>query len=225
MEITTDRTIARQILRHRSFSFQEFSQRYAEVPDFVEPYAPRLQDTKNRQNSIEIDDPELAGWWIGKQDVLIEQARSKYQWALEKGIAKEVARVVLPEGLTQSRLYMAGTLRSWIHYCQLRMGNGTQKEHKLIAEQCWNVLCEQFPAITDLFKVDPLEQAVEDFAAALLKRLRLRTEQGKSGWEEDDWEGDCLYKMYRSAEQGDALDTAGYALFAHYHGWGKTDAD
>lgn len=225
MEITTDRTIARQILRHRSFSFQEFSQRYAEIPEFAPLSEARLQDQKNRQNSIETDDRDLRNWWHEEQDYLVAQASSVYQEALARDIAKEVARNVLPEGLTQSRLYMAGTLRSWIHYCQLRMGNGTQKEHIEIAQQCWDVLCEQFPAITDLFKVDPLEQAVEDFAKALLARLHKRGKEGKAGWEKDDWRDWCLSKMEQSAHEGDPLDTAGYALFAHYHGWGRTDAD
>lgn len=150
MEINTTRDIARQILRHRSFSFQEFSQRYAAVQEFSEPRKARLQDTKNRQNSIETDDMELQGIWKEWQVELCEEARIAYEWAINIGIAKEVARCVLPEGLTMSRLYMSGTLRSWIHYCELRMVNGTQKEHRLIAEQCWNVIVEQFPSLKNV---------------------------------------------------------------------------
>lgn len=127
MEIVTTRDVARQILRHRSFSFQEFSQRYAAVQDEAVIREARLQDVKNRQNSIESDDAELDDWWEHQQRALADNANYTYQRALEKGIAKEVARSVLPEGLTPSRLYMAGTVRSWIHYIQLRAGNGTQK--------------------------------------------------------------------------------------------------
>ena len=135
LEIETTRDIARQILRHRSFSFQEFSQRYANpVKDleFVTREA-RLQDLKNRQNSIENDDEEISNMWIEKQEHLINEARETYNWAIENGIAKEQARAVLPEGNTVSRMYMNGTLRSWIHYIELRSGNGTQKEHMEIA--------------------------------------------------------------------------------------------
>lgn len=151
IEIETTRDIARQILRHRSFSFQEFSQRYAAVLDFSDPKEVRLQDQKNRQNSVEVDDELLATWWEDEQSNLIAHAEEVYKHALNKGIAKEVARVVLPEGLTTSRLYMSGTLRSWVHYCQLRMGNGTQKEHKEIAEDCWAIVCSQFPSIVGVF--------------------------------------------------------------------------
>lgn len=148
-EINTTRDIARQILRHRSFTFQEFSQRYAAVTDMSKPREARLQDTKNRQSSIEIDhyddaQEELARKWIEAQDEVITTAQEVYDWALKKGIAKEVARSVLPEGLTMSRLYMKGSLRSWIHYCQLRMGNGTQKEHQIIASECWDLLNEEY---------------------------------------------------------------------------------
>ena len=137
LEIETTRDIARQILRHRSFSFQEFSQRYANpVKDleFVTREA-RLQDLKNRQNSIENDDKEISNMWIEKQEHLINEARETYNWAIENGIAKEQARAVLPEGNTVSRMYMNGTLRSWIHYIELRSGNGTQKEHMEIEAQ------------------------------------------------------------------------------------------
>lgn len=153
MEINTTRDIARQILRHRSFSFQEFSQRYASVTEMAEPREARLQDTKNRQNSIEIDDKSnnLGHNWAYVQEEIMFNALSAYKWAIEKGIAKEVARSVLPEGLTMSRMYMSGTLRSWIHYCELRMANGTQKEHRLIATECWGVITNEFPSLKELF--------------------------------------------------------------------------
>ena len=150
MEINTTRDIARQILRHRSFSFQEFSQRYADPTKDLgfELREARLQDTKNRQNSIETDDRELQDKWNLMQQALINNAEHAYHWAIQSGIAKEQARSVLPEGNTQSRMYMNGTLRSWIHYCQLRMANGTQKEHMEVAKQCWNILTERFPNVT-----------------------------------------------------------------------------
>ena len=152
LEIETTRDIARQILRHRSFSFQEFSQRYANpVKDleFVTREA-RLQDLKNRQNSIENDDEEISNMWIEKQEHLINEARETYNWAIENGIAKEQARAVLPEGNTVSRMYMNGTLRSWIHYIELRSGNGTQKEHKEIAVACAEVITKIFPMSKNL---------------------------------------------------------------------------
>jgi thymidylate synthase (FAD) len=146
IEIVCTRDIGRQILRHRSFSFQEFSQRYAEAIDFTRGEA-RLQDTKNRQNSIEIVDKELRDLWEEMQiDVLI-LAKKHYKHALNMGIAKEVARKILPEGLTKSRMYMKGSLRSWLHYCDLRRGNGTQKEHRLIADSCWKILSQEFPSV------------------------------------------------------------------------------
>jgi len=151
LEIETTRDIARQILRHRSFSFQEFSQRYANaVSDlgFIKKEA-RLQDTKNRQNSIETADLKLAEKWENMQDLLIEHAEGAYKWAIENGIAKEQARVVLPEGMTMSRLYMNGTLRSWVHYIQLRSGNGTQKEHREVAIACAKAIEPIFPMITE----------------------------------------------------------------------------
>ena len=147
IEITTTRDIARQILRHRSFSFQEFSQRYADPVqelDFVLREA-RLQDTKNRQNSIETDNLALQVWWEERQKRVIEECKNAYEWAIAKGIAKEQARAVLPEGLTVSRLLMNGTLRSWIHYIQLRSANGTQKEHVIIAKEIANVITKIFP--------------------------------------------------------------------------------
>ena len=152
LEIETTRDIARQILRHRSFSFQEFSQRYANpVKDleFVTREA-RLQDLKNRQNSIENDDEEISNMWIEKQEHLINEAKETYNWAIENGIAKEQARAVLPEGNTVSRMYMNGTLRSWIHYIELRSGNGTQKEHMEIAVACAEVITKIFPMSKNL---------------------------------------------------------------------------
>ena len=148
LEIDTTRDIAHQIVRHRSFSFQEFSQRYANPEDmgdiFVHREA-RLQDPKNRQNSIETDDTRLQMMWSSQQKQVIDQARKAYEWALQNGIAKEQARVVLPEGLTRTRLYMNGTLRSWIHYIDLRGANGTQKEHMEIAHECAKVIAKIFP--------------------------------------------------------------------------------
>jgi thymidylate synthase (FAD) len=157
MEINTTRDIARQILRHRSFSFQEFSQRYANVTVMSEPREARLQDQKNRQNSTELDyddveNLDLAEEWYQMQKQIKRDVQHVYEWAIENGIAKEVARSVLPEGLTMSRMYMSGSLRSWIHYCELRMANGTQKEHRLIAEQCWNVIVEQFPSLKNVLE-------------------------------------------------------------------------
>jgi thymidylate synthase (FAD) len=164
MEITTTRDIARQILRHRSFSFQEFSQRYADPTQdlgFTSREA-RLQDTKNRQNSTEIvDDADYQGSnglvfgsaiknaWNMEQDNVRRAAEQAYKWAIDNGIAKEQARAVLPEGLTVSKMYMAGSLRSWVHYCDLRRANGTQKEHQEIAENCWDIVLEQFPMLGD----------------------------------------------------------------------------
>ena len=147
LEIETTRDIARQMLRHRSFSFQEFSQRYAnpvEDLEFVTREA-RMQDPKNRQNSIDTDNSEIVNEWISKQNEVIEAATNAYNWAIDSGIAKEQARSVLPEGNTVSRLYMNGTLRSWIHYIELRAGNGTQKEHMEIAKACAEVIHNIFP--------------------------------------------------------------------------------
>ena len=146
LEIKTTRDISRQIIRHRSFSFQEFSQRYAESTNF-ETRECRLQDQTNRQNSIETEDRELAEWWKMAQKELIQKSKLVYQTALDHGIAKEQARAVLPEGNTETTLYMSGTLRSWIHYCKLRRSNGTQKEHMIIADQCWDVLSQHFPDV------------------------------------------------------------------------------
>ena len=152
MSITTTRDISRQIIRHRTFSFQEYSQRYAEIPDMTYKREARLQDTKNRQNSIEIfDESKEAREFSRMQDMLGHDALAKYHQALELGIAKEQARALLPEGLTETTLIMAGTLRSWIHYCQLRMGNGTQKEHRLIADRCWQIVVGHFPELETIF--------------------------------------------------------------------------
>jgi thymidylate synthase (FAD) len=150
LEIETTRDIARQILRHRSFSFQEFSQRYAVADLGFECKEARLQDKKNRQNSVETDNPELSTQWEEQQRGVSEAAEKAYKWALEKGIAKEQARSVLPEGMTVSRMYMNGTLRSWVHYIQLRSGNGTQKEHQQIAIECAKAIAPLFPMIHDL---------------------------------------------------------------------------
>jgi thymidylate synthase (FAD) len=151
LEIETTRDIARQILRHRSFSFQEFSQRYADPTkdlDFVLREA-RLQDEKNRQNSVDTNDAALKAWWDAKQKFIIDTVRQTYAEAIEKGIAKEQARAILPEGNTVSRLYMNGTLRSWIHFIDLRSGNGTQKEHMEVARECARIIAEAFPMATD----------------------------------------------------------------------------
>ena len=150
LEIETTRDIARQILRHRSFSFQEFSQRYAVADLGFECKEARLQDKKNRQNSVETDNPELSSQWEEQQKGVSEAAEKAYKWALENGIAKEQARSVLPEGMTVSRMYMNGTLRSWVHYIQLRSGNGTQKEHQQIAIACAEAIAPLFPMIHDL---------------------------------------------------------------------------
>lgn len=159
IEIETTRTIARQILRHRSFSFQEFSQRYAVVTKamFTQEYLEaRLQDVKNRQNSLETTDERTINLWKSIQDVAKQDAISHYLKAIDLGVAKEQARAVLPEGLTMSKMYMSGSLRSWIHYCLLRMGNGTQKEHRDIATDCKNIIVEQFPSIGFLFEPQPI---------------------------------------------------------------------
>ena len=153
LEIETTRDIAHQIVRHRSFAFQEFSQRYADPAEMGEQFTLRecrLQDTKNRQNSIETDDDELSRMWAIKQQMVINASKEAYEWAIENGIAKEQARVVLPEGNTKTRLYMNGTLRSWVHYIELRGANGTQKEHMEIAHACAKVISEIFPLMDEL---------------------------------------------------------------------------
>lgn len=148
-EINTTRDIARQLLRHRSFSFQEFSQRYSNVEKLGEAVCreTRLQDTKNRQNSFSVDDESLSSEWEWRQAYVDKVCRDAYQWALDNSIAKEVARAVLPEGMTMSRMYMNGTIRSWYHFCQLRCGNGTQKETKIIADSIQEELKKHYPNI------------------------------------------------------------------------------
>ena len=150
IEIETTRDIARQILRHRSLHFQEFSQRYAEVESAPVYREARLQDKANRQSSIETDDEKLASEWQAKQAFVRGLTLGTYQWALDKGIAKEVARAVLPEGMTMSRMYVNGTIRSWIHYCSVRMDASTQKEHREIAEQCWAIVVDAVPALREI---------------------------------------------------------------------------
>lgn len=148
LEINTTRDIARQILRHRSFSFQEFSQRYADASQLgFELRECRLQDTKNRQNSLDATDEDLKADWLEDQRSVLNLVSDLYDFHLNKGVAKEQARAILPEGLTKSRMYMNGTLRSWIHYCTLRMSNGTQKEHMEIAKACWEEIKKEFPNI------------------------------------------------------------------------------
>jgi len=156
MAIHTTRDISHQIVRHRSFSYQEFSQRYAVSNTFKKREA-RYQDPKNRQNSIDMDcrvkeDRMLQEAWNMKQTQALRQTREVYEWALQQGIAKEQARAVLPEGLTGTTLYMAGTLRSWIHYCQLRKANGTQKEHQIIAESAWDIIGTHFPSVIKAYE-------------------------------------------------------------------------
>src|SRR6056300_903557 len=157
LEINTTRDIAHQIVRHRSFSFQEFSQRYADPAEFGDQFVlreARLQDEKNRQNSIELgttqQDMNLINDWESQQEKVIAAAKEAYEWAIDNGIAKEQARVVLPEGLTKTRLYMNGTIRSWVHYIQLRGAHGTQKEHMDIAHACAKVIAQIFPLAKDL---------------------------------------------------------------------------
>lgn len=155
LEIKTTRDIARQILRHRSFSFQEFSQRYADPLQDLEMVLnqdARIQDDKNRQNSIEHDDVDLKMEWLKQQSEVKLAVKNAYEWAAENNIAKEVRRAVLPEGLTVSRLYMNGTLRSWMHYIELRSGNGTQKEHREVAIACAEVLKKVYPSIMDFIE-------------------------------------------------------------------------
>lgn len=154
VEISTQRDIGRQLLRHRSFVFQEFSQRYQDVGKLdVVPYRmARLQDNKNRQNSIECEDQALIDWWLEKQTNIREWNYTIYDEALKRGIAKEVARTILPEGLTPTRMYMKGSIRSWIHFCALRMGHGTQKETISIARQCWSILRKECPSITEAWE-------------------------------------------------------------------------
>ena len=153
IEVTTTRDIARQLLRHRSFSFQEFSQRYASVNDLSDDFVlreARLQDTTNRQNSIETDDAALQSWWYAQQNFIIDHVKRIYNEALERGIAKEQARAILPEGNTVSRLYVNGTIRSWIHYIELRSANGTQKEHMELAVEVAKAISQIYPSVVKL---------------------------------------------------------------------------
>ena len=160
LEINCPRDIARQILRHRSFSFQEFSQRYADpVKDLSFRYRDaRLQDAKNRQNSIDINDAVLENLWNMMQEKVVYAAKDAYEWAIKKGIAKEIARAVLPEGLTMSRMYMNGTIRSWIHYIEIRSDPATQKEHREIAIQCANEIAKILPSIVNFVYKEPVKQ-------------------------------------------------------------------
>jgi len=155
MEINTTRDIARQILRHRSFSFQEFSQRYADVRKigFAEPREARMQDTKNRQNSVPCENTALNDWWSLRQHEVLEIVEDFYNDALSRGVAKEVARSILPEGLTMSKMYMNGTLRSWIHFINLRQANGTQKECQEVALQAKEVVLSCYPSLKEVFDV------------------------------------------------------------------------
>lgn len=155
MEIETTRDIARQILRHRSFSFQEFSQRYAVAQEFSVREC-RMQDDKNRQNSLETDDFALQDWWQAAQNRVKSEAEFMYQAALNRGIAKEQARALLPEGLTMSKMYMAGSLRSWLHYIEVRTDPSTQKEHRDVAEACKTVLATLYPSIINAFSASEL---------------------------------------------------------------------
>lgn len=151
MEIECPRDIARQMLRHRSFSFQEFSQRYAEATNFITREC-RMQDTVNRQNSVVSEFKELNEEWDATQRILLDQIKDAYDWALSQGIAKECARVILPEGLTMSKMYMNGTLRSWLHYVDLRASNGTQKEHQEVAIKCREELLKLYPFLEEFYK-------------------------------------------------------------------------
>lgn len=154
MEIVTTRDIARQILRHRSFSFQEFSQRYAEVDcDELVAREAREPHPTDRQLSVESDNVGVKEWWMRVQIATREHVRLQYEAALRMGIAKEVARTILPEGMTPTRMYMAGTLRSWVHYCQLRTTAGTQLEHRQVAENCWRIVLDQFPSLSGCLEV------------------------------------------------------------------------
>lgn len=165
LEINTTRDIARQILRHRSFSFQEFSQRYADpTKDLSFKYRePRLQDSKNRQNSIDVNDAVLDNLWNMMQERVLYAAKDAYEWAIKKGIAKEIARAVLPEGLTMSRMYMNGTIRSWIHYIEIRSDPATQKEHREIAIQCANEIAKILPSMINFVYKEPNKQHLSEW--------------------------------------------------------------
>lgn len=159
VEIKTTRDVLEQMIRHKSFAFQVFSQRYSVVTSPPVFRGARLQDPKNRQSSIETDDDDLQRWWASRQAAIAEITRETYQEAVERGIAKEVARSVLPEGQTPTTLYMAGPIRSWIHYCQLRCGPETQKEHRLIAEECRLILLREFPTLSEIMNTTEKQDA------------------------------------------------------------------
>ena len=186
IEIETTRDVARQVLRHRSFSFQEFSQRYADPTKDLgfETREARLQDTKNRQNSIEISDENLHIKWSNMQKKVIELTKATYSEALELGIAKEVARAVLPEGLTNSRMYMSGSLRSWIHYCDLRgsVEHGTQKEHREIANACWDLIATEFPSTAKALIEINKERSESPLQKSVLVKTELKKPK-KSWWQ------------------------------------------
>ncbi len=163
MEINCPRDISRQILRHKSFNFQEYSQRYATVDSLGEVIyrEPRLQDHKNRQKSIETDDEQLNQQWYDIQNTVWSESIAAYNWAISKGIAKEQARAVLPEGLTPTRMYMKGSLRNWLHYCVIRTGPETQKEHREIAEKCWKIVVSEFPFLKD-FDIHKYREVIQN---------------------------------------------------------------
>lgn len=200
LEIKTTRDIARQILRHRSFSFQEFSQRYADPTKSMgfELREARLQDQKNRQNSVEVDDVLLKKGWNTAQQTVLAAVRGAYAWATENGIAKEQARAVLPEGNTESVMIMAGSLRSWVHYCMLRRANGTQKEHMIVAEQCWAIISEQFPDIAAAVAELEAEAKLRKQYEAIINDLF------KTAEEDDNWDDvggylvDSLYGIWKN---------------------------
>ena len=202
MEIKTTRDIARQILRHRSFSFQEYSQRYADPTQDLgyELREARLQDQKNRQNSIENDDPRVQEDWNEQQLSVIHRARAAHRWATEHGIAKEQARSVLPEGNTESVMIMSGSLRSWVHYCQLRMDKATQKEHRIVAEQAWEIICHHFPDVK--IAIDQIEQDKKE----PLRRL--------AGYINSLMDGDThmIDDMYKYLRELGLVDEDGYLI-------------
>lgn len=203
MEIKTTRDIARQILRHRSFSFQEYSQRYADPTQDLgyELREARLQDQKNRQNSIDNEDRALQEEWNQRQMAVIRSAREAHQWATSKGIAKEQARSVLPEGNTESVMIMSGSLRSWVHYCQLRMDKATQKEHRIVAEQAWEIICHHFPDVK--VAIDQIEADKKD----PLRRL--------AGYINSLMEGDThnIDEMYTYLRELGLVDEDGYLIY------------
>ena len=203
MEIKTTRDISRQILRHRSFSFQEFSQRYAVSENFISDREARLQDTKNRQYSIENDNVQLQDEFTTRQNAINVVSKASYQWALDNGIAKEQARAVLPEGLTETTLYMSGSLRSWVHYCQLRMDKATQKEHRIIAEQCWAIIKEHFPDVDSAITEMKTEQQEKDDTVKQLGKYIISLMEGDTHMVED---------MYALLEKHGICDEGGNPL-------------